>query len=212
MERLNASIGFDRRLYREDIEGSIAWAEALEKTGMLTAEERAELAGGLEKVRREIEEGRFAFSERLEDIHMNVEARLTEITGEVGAKLHTGRSRNDQVATDLRLWVREHADGARSAVGALIRALVDFAEAHIHVAIPAYTHLQRAQPVLLAHHVLAWAEMFLRDRARFAFAREQANVCPLGSGPAPATSSGSTASSSAASSASQRSRTTRSMR
>ncbi|MBN1441991.1 MAG: argininosuccinate lyase [Planctomycetes bacterium] len=182
MRRLNASIGFDQRLYCEDIAGSIAWVEALERAGMVSAEERDRIRAGLVAVRREIEEGELALSEELEDIHMNVEARLTALIGPAGAKLHTGRSRNDQVATDLRLHVKTVALEIAERIGSLIAALVERAEESIDIAIPAYTHLQRAQPVLLAHHLLAYAEMLLRDRDRFVWAAGQADVCPLGSG------------------------------
>ena len=182
MERLNASIGFDRRLYREDIEGSLAWVDGLSRLGVLDDAEVARIREGFESIAREIEEGRFEFSVRLEDIHMNIEARLTELAGAAGAKLHTGRSRNDQVATDFRLYVRREALEFADGVGTLVSALADAAEASLDVVIPAYTHLQRAQPVLFAHHLLAYAEMFLRDRERFLWAANQADACPLGSG------------------------------
>jgi argininosuccinate lyase len=182
MARLNASISFDQRLYREDIAGSIAWATALETSGVVSVAERDRLIEGLRQVEAEIDAGTFAFSESLEDIHMNVESRLTAIVGEVGAKLHTGRSRNDQVATDFRLWVRERAREIQGDLESLIDALAGVADASIDVVIPAYTHLQRAQPVLLAHHLLAYVEMFSRDHQRFGAAFDQANACPLGSG------------------------------
>ena len=182
MQRLNASIGFDRRLYSEDIEGSIAWAAALRDRGILTEAEEEQVCNGLASVRDEIESGSFEFSEALEDIHMNIEARLTNLVGEPGAKLHTGRSRNDQVATDFRLYTKRQASSAAAAMSGLVRAFVDAAEREIDVVIPAYTHLQRAQPVLFSHHLLAYAEMFWRDRERFVWAAEQADACPLGSG------------------------------
>ena len=182
MRRLNASIGFDRRLYAEDIAGSLAWAGALRRLGVLDEDEHQRVRDGLVAVRREIEEGAFEFSEELEDIHMNVEARLTELVGEPGAKLHTGRSRNDQVATDFRLYVKRVAAECAGAVTEFVRALVGAAERTIAVVIPAYTHLQRAQPVLFAHHLLAYAEMFWRDRERLLWAAERADACPLGSG------------------------------
>jgi argininosuccinate lyase len=182
MARLNASIGFDRRLYEEDIQGSLSWAEALEKVGILDAESGAAIRRGLETILQEIRDGRFEFREELEDIHMNVEARLSDLVGAAGRRLHTGRSRNDQVATDLRLYLRRMAREAAGEVGALISAVVDLAEREMGVVIPAYTHLQRAQPVLLSHHLLAYAEMLLRDRDRFLWAADRADDCPLGSG------------------------------
>lgn len=182
MARLNASIGFDRRLHEEDVRGSLAWAEALERAGILDADSAAAIRSGLERILDEIREGRFEFREELEDIHMNVEARLTELVGTAGGRLHTGRSRNDQVATDFRLYVRRVAREAAAGAGGLIAALVDLAERELGVVIPAYTHLQRAQPVLLSHHLLAYAEMFLRDRDRFLWAADRADDCPLGSG------------------------------
>ena len=182
MQRLNASIAFDRRLYAEDVEGSLAWAEALVRLGLLGEEDAAKIRQGLEQILCEIREGRFGFREDLEDIHMNVESRLTELVGDAGKRLHTGRSRNDQVATDLRMYVRRVASEAAEGVRGLIGALVDLAEREFGVVIPAYTHLQRAQPVLLAHHLLAYAEMFLRDVDRFLWAADRADECPLGSG------------------------------
>lgn len=182
MRALNASIRFDRRLYREDIAGSQVWAEALAKAGIISAEEAARLSDCLERIEKEIEAGRFVFSEDLEDVHMNVESRLTQLLGDLGAKLHTGRSRNDQVATDLRLYLRKTAGNVAASISDLIISLANVAEREIDVVIPAYTHLQRAQPVLLSHHLLAYAEMFLRDRERFLWARQQADVCPLGAG------------------------------
>ncbi len=180
--RLNASIGFDRRLFEEDIAGSIAWSEALVQRGLLTPEEGDRIRSGLEQIRREIAEGTFPFREELEDIHMNIEARLTELIGSAGQRLHTGRSRNDQVATDFRLYVKKEAMAVASEVSELGLAAVDLAEREFGVAIPAYTHLQRAQPVLFSHHILAYAEMLLRDRERFAWVASQADSCPLGSG------------------------------
>lgn len=182
MRSLNASIGFDRRLWREDIEGSKAWARGLLDTGFLSADELEKICGGLDKVAAELESGEFNFSEDLEDIHMNIEARLSELIGAAGAKLHTGRSRNDQVATDFRLYVKRAASEAAQAVGILMKAVVGAAENCQDVVIPAYTHLQRAQPVVFAHHLLAYVEMLERDRRRFLWAAEQADACPLGSG------------------------------
>ena len=181
MRKLNASIGYDRRLYDEDILGSLAWAEALERGGILSLEERKAIEKGLEEIRDEIRRGAFPFSEDLEDIHMNIEARLTERIGAAGAKLHTGRSRNDQVATDLRLYLKRVCDEVLSGVDELTAALVETADRVFDIVIPAYTHLQRAQPVLLSHHLLAYVEMLRRDRRRFENAREAADSLPLGS-------------------------------
>ena len=182
MRSLNASISFDKRFYREDIEASKAWARGLSGLGFLSEDELGQICSGLDLVAGEIESGSFAFSEELEDIHMNVEARLSELIGETGAKLHTGRSRNDQVATDFRLYVKRAAEEAADASGTLMKAVVESAEAFQDVVIPAYTHLQRAQPVLFSHHLLAYVEMLERDRRRFLWAAEQADSCPLGSG------------------------------
>ena len=182
MRKLNASIHFDRRLYAEDIDGSLAWAEALRVRGLISDEEEKRIRDGLEAIRAEIDAGRFAFSEALEDIHMNIESRLTAIAGSAGEKLHTGRSRNDQVATDLRLHLKRAARRIAGELRVLIGALSDLAEREIGVIIPAYTHLQRAQPVLFSHHVLAFAEMLIRDWNRFLWAAAQADSCPLGSG------------------------------
>jgi argininosuccinate lyase len=182
MRKLNASIRFDRRLYAEDIDGSLAWAEALRARGLISEDEEKRIRDGLEAIRAEIESGRFEFSEALEDIHMNIESRLTAIAGSAGEKLHTGRSRNDQVATDLRLHLKRAARRIAGDLGELIGALADLAEREIGVVIPAYTHLQRAQPVLFSHHVLAFAEMLIRDRNRFLWAAAQADASPLGSG------------------------------
>ena len=182
MRKLNASIGFDRRLHAEDIDGSLAWAEALRTRGLISDDEEKRIRDGLEAIRAEIDAGKFAFSEALEDIHMNIESRLTAIAGSAGEKLHTGRSRNDQVATDLRLHLKRAARRIAGDLRVLIGALADLAEREIAVVIPAYTHLQRAQPVLFSHHVLAFAEMLIRDRNRFLWAAAQADSCPLGSG------------------------------
>ena len=182
MRSLNASISFDKRLYREDIDASKVWARGLSGLGFISAAELDEICSGLDKVAAEIESGSFSFSEELEDIHMNVEARLSELIGEAGAKLHTGRSRNDQVATDFRLYLKRAAGEAAEAVGRLMKAVVAAAETCQDVVIPAYTHLQRAQPVSFAHHLLAYVEMLERDRRRFLWAAEQADSCPLGSG------------------------------
>jgi len=180
MEAINASIGFDRRLAREDIEGSRAHAAMLSATGILDAADADAIREGLLTVLSEIDSGAFAFSAALEDIHMNVEARLTELIGPAAGRLHTARSRNDQVATDFRLWVRAQCDAAGAALVALQRALLDQAEAGADWPMPGFTHLQVAQPVTWGHHMLAYVEMFGRDAGRFSDARARMNECPLG--------------------------------
>jgi len=180
MQAINASIGFDRKLWRQDIEGSLAHAAMLAHVGILTAEEEAAIRQGLSEIAQEIAEGRFAFSEALEDIHMNIEARLTERIGEAGKRLHTGRSRNDQVATDMRLWVRDAIDGLDGQIADLMRALADRAAEHADTVMPGFTHLQPAQPVTLGHHLLAYVEMLSRDRGRLADCRKRLNESPLG--------------------------------
>jgi len=180
MAEINASIGFDRRLAAEDIQGSRAHAAMLARRGIITETDRAAIDQGLARVLAEIESGAFAFSAALEDIHMNVEARLKEIVGEAAGRLHTARSRNDQVATDFRLWVRGLIDQTDAALKALMRALVAQAEAGAETVMPGFTHLQTAQPVTWGHHMLAYVEMFARDRGRFADARARMNECPLG--------------------------------
>jgi argininosuccinate lyase len=181
MQKINASIDVDKRLYAEDIAGSIAHARMLAKQGILTAKDAAKIVEGLGKVRAEIESGGFEFKTALEDIHMNVESRLAEIVGEPAKRLHTARSRNDQVATDFRLWVRGACDRAGAALRELQRALIDKAEKHAGTIMPGFTHLQPAQPVTFGHHLMAYVEMFGRDRGRFADARRRMNESPLGS-------------------------------
>lgn len=180
MEAINASISFDKRLYAQDIRGSRAHAAMLGATGILTHSDVEAIGEGLLTVLSEIEAGNFAFSTALEDIHMNVEARLKEIIGEPAGRLHTARSRNDQVATDFRLWVRDQADAAQEALSALMRALLAQAEAGADWVMPGFTHLQTAQPVTWGHHMMAYVEMLARDRSRFADARARMNECPLG--------------------------------
>jgi argininosuccinate lyase len=180
MEQINASIGFDKRLYAHDIAGSKAHAAMLAEAGILSAAERDAIIAGLERIRGEIEAGDFPFSAALEDIHMNLEARLTELVGEPGRKLHTARSRNDQVATDFRMWVRDAIDEAGRLLKDLQAALLARAEEQADAVMPGFTHLQAAQPVTLGHHLLAYVEMFGRDRGRFADARARLNECPLG--------------------------------
>ena len=175
-----ASLPFDHRLWPQDLEGSEAWARALAKGGVLLEAELDAILRGLAEVRQELEEGRFPYRIELEDIHMNIERRLIEKVGAVGGKLHTGRSRNDQVALDMRLWLRAEIDAIRQALREVQTALVEQAERHRASPMPGYTHLQRAQPVLLAHHLLAYVFMLARDRERFADARRRLDVCPLG--------------------------------
>jgi argininosuccinate lyase len=180
MEAINASIGFDKRLSRQDIEGSRAHAARLAATGILRDSDAEAIREGLLTVLSEIEGGDFAFSTALEDIHMNVESRLKEIVGEPAGRLHTARSRNDQVATDFRLWVRDQADAAIAGLEALQRALLAQARAGAHWIMPGFTHLQTAQPVTWGHHMMAYVEMFGRDASRFRDARVRMNECPLG--------------------------------
>ena len=182
LQQYSQSISFDWRLWRQDIAGSIAHSAALEKAGLLTPEERAQIVAGLTAIGNEIDAGTFQFKVELEDIHMNIEAELTRRIGAPGAKLHTARSRNDQVALDLRLYLREESDTLAAALRNIQRALVDLGSRHSEIVIPGYTHLQRAQPVYLAHHLLAYVEMFDRDHGRILDARKRLNVMPLGSG------------------------------
>ncbi len=180
MARINASIDFDRRLYAEDIAASKAHSAMLARQGIISEQDGAAIAQGLDTIAREIERGEFEFQAALEDIHMNIEARLGELIGEAAGRLHTARSRNDQVATDFRLWVRQAMDGLDQQARTLQTALIDQAEAHAATVMPGYTHLQAAQPVTLGHHLLAYVEMFGRDRGRLADARARLNECPLG--------------------------------
>jgi argininosuccinate lyase len=182
VQRFTESISFDWRLYKFDIQGSIAHASALEKAGLLTSEELDQIEAGLKAIEQEIDEGRFPFQIGLEDIHMNIESALTSRIGVAGAKLHTARSRNDQVALDLRLYLRYESDEVCQRIAALQRALVGLAEKYRETILPGYTHLQRAQPVLFAHHLLAYVEMLARDRERFVDGRRRINRMPLGSG------------------------------
>lgn len=180
MEAINASISFDKRLYAQDIRGSRAHAAMLAAQGILTHTDAEAIREGLLTVLSEIEAGDFPFSTALEDIHMNVEARLKVLIGEPAGRLHTARSRNDQVATDFRLWVRDQADAAIASLTALMQVLVTQAEVHADWVMPGFTHLQTAQPVTFGHHMMAYVEMFARDRSRFADARARMNECPLG--------------------------------
>lgn len=180
MEAINASIGFDKRLAPQDVAGSKAHAEMLAAAGIISKADARALAEGLERVLAEIEAGKFDFSASLEDIHMNVEARLAELVGEPAGRLHTARSRNDQVATDLRLWVRERLDETAEGVEALMRACLAQAEAGADLVMPGFTHMQVAQPVTWGHHMMAYVEMFGRDLSRVRDARARMNECPLG--------------------------------
>ncbi len=181
MQRINVSIGFDRRLYAQDIRGSEAHCRMLVRQGLLSEADGQSLLTGLAQALREIEDGTFPFREAYEDIHMNVEARLAEIVGEAAGRLHTARSRNDQVATDFRLWVRDAIDGMDAALKGLQEALLDRAEEHAATVMPGFTHLQAAQPVTLGHHLMAYVEMVGRDRGRLKDARLRLNESPLGS-------------------------------
>ncbi len=180
MERINASIDFDRRLYAQDIEASKAHCRMLATQGIVSEEDGAAILAGLDTIRQEIDEGRFTFSSALEDIHMNVEARLKDLIGEAAGRLHTARSRNDQVATDFRLWLRDALDRLDDGLKGLQAALIDHAEAEAATVMPGYTHLQAAQPVTFGHHLLAYVEMLGRDRGRLADSRRRMNECPLG--------------------------------
>jgi argininosuccinate lyase len=180
--RLNTSLGFDRRLWPQDIAQSRAHARMLGAREIIAAEDRDALLSGLDAVEIELSEGRFPFHEDNEDIHMAIERRLTELAGPVGGRLHTARSRNDQVVTDLALYTRERAAEEQAAIGALMGVVLARAEEHLDWAMPGYTHLQRAQPVYLSHHLLAYFWMLARDRSRFAFAEHEAGRLPLGAG------------------------------
>jgi argininosuccinate lyase len=182
MLRLSASVDTDRLLAEDDLDGSTAHARALERAGVLTKAELDSILDGLEKVRGEIRSDTFVWDPKHEDVHMNIEARLTALIGPAGGKLHTGRSRNDQVATDLRLYARRAAVALGTKIDDLSRVLLDRAEEHVGTLMPGYTHLQRAQPIRLAHHLLAWLEMLRRDRGRLDDARRRMNELPLGSG------------------------------
>ena len=181
METFSASISFDKRLYDCDIEGSIAHCKMLARCKIITTAESNKIIKGLKRILRECDEGRFKFSDSLEDIHMNIENRLREIIGPVAGKLHTARSRNDQVCLDIRLYLRKEIDDIVGEINHLTKTLITIAKKNINHLIPGYTHLQRAQPVLLSHHLLAYVEMMLRDKERFLDAYKRINVMPLGS-------------------------------
>ncbi len=188
VEKYTASIDFDKRLYREDIEGSIAHVKMLGKQGIISKQESQKIVKGLEEIRGEIERGKFHFREELEDIHLNIEKRIIDKIGDIGGKLHTARSRNDQIALDERLYLRHEIGEILSLIKDLAKALGDLAEKNIEVIVPAYTHLQRAQPVLLSHYLLAYFEMIKRDRERYIDCLKRVNIMPLGAGAVAGTS------------------------
>lgn len=180
VEAFTASVDFDQRLYAYDIMGSVAHAKMLAKVGVLTEQECQQIVSGLEEIKQEIEQGTFQWSVSLEDVHMNIESRLTAKIGIVGKKLHTGRSRNDQVATDIRLYLRHEIDLIISELNRLLTALANVAEREATTIMPGFTHLQSAQPITFGHHLLAWCEMLLRDRSRLQDCRKRVNAMPLG--------------------------------
>ncbi|VAW91399.1 Argininosuccinate lyase, partial [hydrothermal vent metagenome] len=180
VEAFTASVGFDQRLYRQDIQGSIAHAQMLAHVGVLTDSECQQITEGLKVIEADITAGNFSWSVTLEDVHMNIESALTNKIGDVGKKLHTGRSRNDQVATDVRLYLREEIDTISTELTRLLNGMLDKAEAEADTIMPGFTHLQIAQPVTFGHHVLAWAEMFVRDAERLQDCRKRVNIMPLG--------------------------------
>lgn len=182
VEAFTASVNFDKRLYRYDIQGSIAHARMLAHVGVLTTPECEAIVAGLEEIRRDIERGDFAWSVALEDVHMNIESRLTQRIGVTGKKLHTGRSRNDQIATDIRLYLRDEIDAILLEIRRVQQALVDLAEREAATIMPGFTHLQVAQPITFGHHMMAWFEMLVRDQERFKDCRKRMNVMPLGAG------------------------------
>ena len=181
VETFTASISFDRRLYGYDIQGSIAHANMLANVGILTADECTRIVAGLQAIHKEIDDGQFEWQLSLEDVHMNIESRLIELIGETGKKLHTGRSRNDQIATDIRLYLRAEIDELLEAEKILLKNILDLADRNAATIMPGFTHLQTAQPITFGHHLLAWFEMLLRDRQRLIDCRVRVNVLPLGS-------------------------------
>jgi argininosuccinate lyase len=180
VEAFTASVGFDRRMYRQDIAGSIAHAQMLSKVGVLSRDECNLIVDGLRTIEKDIEAGRFSWSTALEDVHMNIEASLTDAIGSVGKKLHTGRSRNDQVATDIRLYLRDEIQAVQALLTQLQLALLDLAEKHTETIMPGFTHLQTAQPVTFGHHLMAWFEMLKRDASRLVDCYKRVNIMPLG--------------------------------
>jgi len=180
VQRYTSSVGFDRRLWRADIDGSLAHAEMLAAQGILGAQDHADIRRGLGEIAAEIEAGQFDWKLELEDVHLNIEARLTQLVGDAGKRLHTGRSRNDQVATDVRLWLRGEVDGLAELLVDMQRALVELAAGHTETVMPGFTHMQVAQPVSFGHHLLAYVEMFARDGERLTDLRRRLNRLPLG--------------------------------
>ncbi|MBP9911127.1 MAG: argininosuccinate lyase, partial [Rubrivivax sp.] len=180
VQRYTASVGFDQRLWRADIEGSLAHAEMLAAQGVVSADDLADIRRGMAAITSEIESGQFPWKLELEDVHLNIEARLTALVGDAGKRLHTGRSRNDQVATDVRLWLRGEIDRLAALLAEMQRSLVALAAVHTETVMPGYTHMQVAQPVSFAHHLLAYVEMFSRDAERLADVRRRTNRLPLG--------------------------------
>jgi len=181
VQRYTASVFFDQRLWRADIQGSLAHAEMLQAQGIISAQDLADIQRGLSQITQDIEGGQFEWKLELEDVHLNIEARLTQLVGDAGKRLHTGRSRNDQVATDVRLWLRDEIDAIRTLLNNLQRALVEVAAQHTQTVMPGFTHLQVAQPISLAHHLLAYVEMLSRDEERMGEIRARTNRLPLGS-------------------------------
>ena len=181
VQRYTASVFFDQRLWRADIQGSLAHAEMLQAQGIISAQDLADIQRGLQQITQDIESGHFEWKLELEDVHLNIEARLTQLVGDAGKRLHTGRSRNDQVATDVRLWLRDEIDAIRELLNNLQRALVDVAAQHTQTVMPGFTHLQVAQPISFAHHLLAYVEMLSRDEERMGEIRHRVNRLPLGS-------------------------------
>jgi argininosuccinate lyase len=181
VKRYTASVFFDKRLWDADITGSLAHAEMLAAQGIISAQDHADIQRGMAQIRASIEAGTFDWQLDLEDVHLNIEARLTQLVGDAGKRLHTGRSRNDQVATDVRLWLRGEIDAISGLLVELQNSLLDVAEKNIDVILPGFTHLQVAQPVSFGHHMLAYVEMFARDAERLADVRKRVNRLPLGS-------------------------------
>jgi argininosuccinate lyase len=181
VQRYTASVFFDQRLWQADIRGSLAHAEMLQAQGIINAQDLTDIQRGLKQITQDIESGQFEWKLELEDVHLNIEARLTQLVGDAGKRLHTGRSRNDQVATDVRLWLRDEIDAIRELLNNLQRALVEVAAQHTQTVMPGFTHLQVAQPISLAHHLLAYVEMLSRDEERMGEIRHRVNRLPLGS-------------------------------
>ena len=181
VQRYTASVFFDQRLWQADIQGSLAHADMLQAQGIISAQDLADIQRGLAQITHDIESGQFEWKLELEDVHLNIEARLTQLVGDAGKRLHTGRSRNDQVATDVRLWLRDEIDAIRELLNNLQRALVEVAALHTETVMPGFTHLQVAQPISLAHHLLAYVEMLSRDEERMGEIRNRVNRLPLGS-------------------------------